>query len=149
MSAAFDHLEKLMPQVTSQSVESALNMFSQANESLRMAQNKLDFCDKKTQDLLHELELCDWTYHERAHAAIELQAVRQRRRAAKDIIDVLTPLTTWLTAQASVVNQLKQCLGAMRKAESKMENRVYYKRACDTGENFVIADKKTDGSKSS
>ena len=141
-NTALDHLEKLAPQVTSQSVEEALNTFSQANESLRMAQSELDFCDKKTQDLLHELELCDWSYHERAHAAIELREIRQRRRAAKDIIEVLTPLITWLTAQTNAVNQLKQCLGAMRKAESKAESRVYYKRACNAGENYIVADGK-------
>lgn len=142
MSAVLDDLDKLTPQVTSQSVEDALNMFTQANESLRMAQNELDYCDRKTQDILHEIELCEWTYHERARAAVELRKIRQRRRAAKDIIDTVTPLANWLSTQTNAVNQLKQCLGAMRKAESKMEGRVYYKRASDSGDNFIIADGK-------
>lgn len=142
MNAVLDDLDKLTPQVTSQSIEETLNMFSLANESLKMAQNELDYCDKKTQDLLHEIELCEWTYHERARAAVELRKIRQRRRVAKDIIDTLTPLMNWIASQANAVNQLKQCLGAMRKAESKMEGRVYYKRACDAGENFIIADGK-------
>ena len=140
MSAALDGLDKLTPQVTSKSIEDALNMFAQASESLKMAQNELDYCDKKTQDLLHEIELCEWTYHERARAAIDLRMIRQRRRAAKDIIDTLTPLISWIDSQANAVNQLKQCLGAIRKAESKMEGRVYYKRAAGAGEKFIIAD---------
>lgn len=72
MNAVLDDMDKLTPQVTSQSVEETLNMFSLANESLKMAQDELDYCDKKTQDLLHEIELCEWTYHERARAAVEL-----------------------------------------------------------------------------
>lgn len=140
MSAALDGLDKLTPQVTSKSVEDTLNMFAQAGESLKMAQDELDYCDKKTQDLLHEIELCEWTYHERARAAIELRMIRQRRRAAKDIIDTLTPLISWIDSQTNSVNQLKQCLGSMRKAESKMEGRVYYKRAAVAGEKIIIAD---------
>ena len=140
MSAALDGLDKLTPQVTSKSVEDTLNMFAQAGESLKMAQDELDYCDKKTQDLLHEIELCEWTYHERARAAIELRMIRQRRRAAKDSIDTLTPLISWIDSQINSVNQLKQCLGAMRKAESKMEGRVYYKRAAVAGEKIIIAD---------
>ncbi len=142
MNAALDDLDKLTPQVTSQSVEDALNMFSQADESLRMAQNELDYCDKKTQDILHEIELCEWTYHERARAATELRKIRQRRRAAKDIIDTLTPLINWMSCQNAAIELLKKYLGEMRKAESKMEGRVYYKRACEARENRIIADGK-------
>ncbi len=147
MSSAFDDFDKLTPQVTSKSVEAALNMFSQADESLRMAQNELEYCDKKTQDILHEIELCEQTYHERARSAVELRKIRQRRRAAKDIIDTVTPLINWMSCQTDAINLLKKYLGEMRKAESKMKGRVYWKRACDAGENFIIADEKKNEKK--
>ena len=38
MNAVLDDMDKLTPQVTSQSVEETLNMFSLANESLKIAQ---------------------------------------------------------------------------------------------------------------
>lgn len=142
MSAALDGLDKLTPQVTSKSVEDMLNIFVQASESLKMAQDELDYCDKKTQDLLHEIELCQQTYHERAQMAVALRDIRQRRRAAKDIIEVATPFVAWISSQTNAVNQLKQCLGAMRKAESKMEGRVYCKRACESGEPFIVSSKR-------
>ncbi len=104
-----------------------------------MAQDELNYCDKKTQDVLHELELCELTYHERARAATELRKIRQRRRAAKDIIDTVTPLINWMSCQTAAINMLKKYLGEMRKAESKTEGRVYYKRVHDTGEDFIIA----------
>lgn len=134
-----DNLDRLEAQVTSKSVEGILNVFANADDSLKMAQGELDYCDRKTQDVLHELELQDQTYHERAHAAIELRKIRQRRRAAKDIIDVAIALSDWCSANAGAVNQLKQCLGAMRKAEEKMNRRVYVKRTCDVGDSIIIA----------
>lgn len=142
MSSELENAERLSHQVTSQSVEEALKVFKQAEESLSMAQGELEFCDKKTQDLLHEIELCDQTYHERAHAATQLRDVRQRRRVAKDIIDTVTPLFEWCKAQTGAVNQLKQCLGAMRRAEERAEGRVYCRRTSEPGENFIIETKK-------
>lgn len=126
-----DGLSKLSHTVTSESVETMLSCLTLCSESSSMAQTELDYCDKKTQDLLHELELSPMSYHERAKLANQLMDIRQRRRAAKDIIELCAPLEAWITSQQPAINALKKCLGEMRKIETKQENRIYYKRAND------------------
>lgn len=129
--------EKLTISITSRSVESILGTIAQADESLRFAQDELDYCDKKTQDLLHEIELCELAYHEYAKKSKELKAIRRRRRVAKDIIDTVLPLKEWMDCNKVPLNQLRQCLGAMRKVEEKAKNRIYCRRIDDSDEKFI------------
>ena len=89
----------------------------------------MHWCEDKTQDIMHELELLPNNYHERARLATELAEVRQRRRAAKDMYERLTPLVEWCDKQRAAVNALTRVLGEMRKIDEKQANRLYYKRA--------------------
>lgn len=87
------------------------------------------WCEDKTQDIMHELELLPNNYHERAKLATELAEVRQQRRAAKDMYERLTPLAEWYEKQRTAINALTRVLGEMRKIDEKQANRLYYKRA--------------------
>ena len=114
-------------------VEWTLSMFTKAQQDLDAANNELKFCDDKTQDIMHELELVDHTYHERGRLTTELVTIRKRRRIAKDTIETLLPLTTWILNNTKPVNALKGVLGEMRKIDDKHADRMYYKRTDEKG----------------
>lgn len=83
--------------------------------------------EKLTQDYLHLLELSDLNYHDRAKIAGKLKDCRIERRAAKDMIMVLEPVTEFLTSERGkmLISQMQQVLGKVRKAEKYIEQRSY------------------------
>lgn len=87
------------------------------------------WCENKTQDILHELELVPHTFNERGKLAKELTEVRQKRRVAKDAIELLEPLIRWAADHKKSIDALTKVLGDMRKIDNRRENRLYYKRA--------------------
>ncbi len=109
-------------------------MFNQAQQEYAEASNELKYCEDKTQDIIHELELVKHTYAERGRLTDELIEIRKRRRIAKNATELLLPLTTWFLNQQKSCNALRNVLGDMRKIETKHANRLYYKRADDKGE---------------
>ena len=127
--------------MSSKSVETILAVISECETAIHNAQDELEFCNRKTQDLLHELEIETLSYHERAKLAMDLMDIRKRRRAAKDIIELDTPLLEWANNQVAPINALKRCLGEMRKVENKQANRVYFRRAGDSDGDMIIESK--------
>lgn len=115
-------------------VEGFLKFLKDASGELYAAKAEVDYCERKTQDILHELEIVDMTYHQRAHLSEELMNVRRQRREAKDMIELLTPVVEWAGNANLVIGKLQTCLGAIRKSEEKQKNRVYWKRADGQGE---------------
>jgi len=72
-------------------------------------------------------------YKERAVIATKWQNALLARRAAKDNIALNQPLYEFADSEfgKQALNKLRQILGKIRKAESDMENRVYFKRQTD------------------
>lgn len=118
-------------------VEYITRSINEASTQYSMAEAELDYCDKKTQDILHEMELVQHTYHEIAHLANELRDIRKRRRIAKDAIDLLAPLIQWKNEQTAAINKLNKVLGDMRKIQNKQDSAVYYYRADNAGRMIV------------
>lgn len=110
-------------------VEDVLAGLKRAEEAHKEAMAAEKWCDDKTQDLLHELELVPHTYHERSGIAKELASVRRQRRKAKDAHELLGPLVKWIGAQKSAIDAMTRVLGEMRKIDEKRDNRLYYRRA--------------------
>lgn len=110
-------------------VEDVIRFFQEAVKEYHHSLSIVKHCEDKTQDIMHELELVDHTYHERAKLAQELAEVRQQRRAAKDMCEILSPLATWYEKQQTAVSALTRVLGEMRKIDERRNNRLYYKRA--------------------
>ena len=123
-------------------VEVVLRFFETAVKELDYNRTIVKHCEDKTQDIMHELELVDHTYHERAKLAAELAEVRQQRRTSKDLCELLTPLVSWYEKQQPAVNALTRVLGEMRKIDEKRDNRLYYKRA--DGSHDVIGRRNTN-----
>lgn len=110
-------------------VESILRFFDTVVGQYNEMIDTKDWCENKTQDLLHELELVPHSFNERGKMAKELSEVRQKRRSAKDGIEMLNPLVDWCGKHKSSIDALTRVLGEMRKTCEKQANRLYYKRA--------------------
>lgn len=78
-------------------------------------------------DLNHKLELDGLLYKERAKIATRLSDAFQRRRTAKDAVQLLTPIVEWANSAegAKALNQLRETLGRCRKIEDNMSKRTY------------------------
>lgn len=110
-------------------VESVLGFFNDAVSKYNEMCELKTWCEDKTQDILHELELVQHTHNERGRMAKELVEVRRKRRDAKNAIEVLDPLVQWTTGHKKEIDALTRVLGEMRKADNRCKNRLYYKRA--------------------
>ena len=117
-----------------ESIEGIRNTLELNCEMLKNAEAELDYCDRKSQDILHEMELVEHSYHEIAKLGVELIEIRQRRRAAKDVIELLTPVVEWKNEQKVGLQRLNDVIGKMRKIKEKQTHRLYYYRADNIGE---------------
>ena len=84
--------------------------------------------DKITQDILHQLELEDLKYNERAKLATHLAAARKHRRIFKDSVEELELIAEFLEENKKLLNNFSALVGAVRKQEKYHSNRQYYPR---------------------
>lgn len=113
---------------TSYYIESFLNYISSLEKSFPFMQLEMEKKNDETQDILHEIELGNTTYKERAKIATRLKNVRKDRRKAKDIVEEKEPLLNWYSENKQAVNKLREALGATRKQEKYHNNRSYTKK---------------------
>ena len=125
---------------TSDDVDYIRKILDNADTHYKNATNEMSECDRKQQDILHEMELVDHKYHDLAKLAIELKKVRDRRRIAKNTIELLGPITKWRQEQAGPLTKLYTVIGTMRKTEEKQKNVIYYRRS-DDGKGDIIGHK--------
>ena len=121
--------EGVMGSFETRDVEQIMRTINEAYEQYKMADAELEYCDKKTQDILHELELVNHKYHETAKLSLELTDIRRRRRVAKDTLELLYPIVHWRDQQQGALGKLSNVIGEMRKIDEKHRNAVYYYRA--------------------
>lgn len=103
-----------------------LNWLRVIQQEYDMALAELDEAENATQDILHQLELGEDGYHNRAKLALALRKARQRRRRAKDRLAVLQPLKNWLAENEKTIKTLERLLGEMRKLEKSLVGRSYH-----------------------
>lgn len=87
-----------------------------------------DVYEKETQDLLHAIEITDPTDEELLEYGKDLQAIRQKRRNAKDFMEVAAPLFHYSTKNRHVIKELRQVLAEMTRVMEGLENRTYKTR---------------------
>ena len=114
----------------SEQLKDFLNLINNVESEYQYYSDLLSNEDKITQDLLHKLELENTGYKERNKIATVLATCRKDRRFYKDQIEELQPLHDFLNDQKhkQSIEQLKQVLGKIRKAEDYHKNRCYYPR---------------------
>lgn len=88
------------------------------------------FCDKVEQDLLHELENDNLTYHEIANIGKDIKENRDTRRVAKNTIEIYRPVINLMndSQYTHVINKLKGASGNVKGIEKEVKERVYTKR---------------------
>ena len=115
--------------VSSKPIEDFLTFLRDVQTEYHMAVATESETTSVTNDLLHQLELLEHTYHEYAQVAKRLTEVRQERRKAKDIMFAAEPILAWVENNKSCIKGMEQLLGEVRKAERATENRIYTPRA--------------------
>lgn len=84
--------------------------------------------DNQTQDILHNMEIGENYPDDYIAQGIALKNIRRKRREAKDIQRVTTPVVQWISQNQKTINELEKLLGAVRKAEKGTSNRMYTNR---------------------
>lgn len=112
----------------SEHIEEFLRFLREAELRHKAALEDMGMYEMQLQDIEHKLELCEVSYHETAKLGKLLKKVRQQRRVAKDTAERLSLVIDWTAKQKSVVDNLSQLLGAVRKAEKWQQTRFYTPR---------------------
>lgn len=102
-----------------------MNFMRQAQQEYNKALSEEKYVNDATQDLLHTLELCDNSCHDKARISEALRQVRRERRIAKDKSLQFQPAADWIVKNNKTINGLEQLRGEVRKAEKNTENRYY------------------------
>ena len=84
--------------------------------------------DNRTQDILHRMELAENSQYDYICMGFTLKDVRQKRRQAKDLKEITQLICKFSHDYKIPIQELKQLLGAVRKAEKRTENRYYCDR---------------------
>ena len=114
--------------MTSSQIDAFLTFLRDCEQRCRIAEAEERDANNETQDILHSLELEPHDYHEYARLSKELRDVRQRRRRAKDTLSVISPVLDFVDGNRPFIKGMERLLGDVRKAEKKLENRVYVPR---------------------
>lgn len=111
----------------SENIAAFLNFLRNAQSLYNIARDELHQADNETQDILHQLELHENSYHKIAALGKKLRAVRRRRRAAKDTMEVYQPIIVWANKpdNREMIREMERLLGEVRKVEKSKENRMY------------------------
>lgn len=119
----------------SKPIEDFLNFLRDCEQQYHIAEAEEQEANNQTQDILHSLELEPHNYHEYARLGKELVAVRKNRRTAKDAMDMIAPVLRWKSDNRTCINSMEQLLGIVRKAEKRIETRIYMPRSKKRREN--------------
>lgn len=115
----------------SEIISAFLKLLDDVPKEYKVAYDIVNEKDKEVQDIMHEAELNQLKTNEKAKLMTELQNNRRERRYWKDKVDEYQPLNDYLNQSKefkNVINQLKQILGKVRKAEKYLEERIYKPR---------------------
>lgn len=111
----------------SETISNFCNMVTEAKSDYEWNKAEVNRLDRLTQDYLHQLELNNLNYQERAKVATQLTKCRQLRRASKDTVEILEPFVEFMESEKGkqAMNFMKEALGKTRKVENYMKNRTY------------------------
>lgn len=124
-----------MPQF-SNCISDFCKMVESARSDYEWNYEEVNRLDKLTQDYLHQLELDELNYYERAKVATRLAQCRKLRRISKDTVEVLEPLIAFLDSEKGrgMMNLMRETLGKTRKVEERMKTRTYRNKVLEQGD---------------
>lgn len=111
----------------SSTISDFCKMVDEAKSDYEWNKTEITRLERLTQDYLHQLELGDLSYSERAKVATQLAKCRRLRRDSKDTVEILDPFIEFIDSEKGkqTMNLMREALGKTRKVESRMENRIY------------------------
>jgi hypothetical protein len=115
------------PPQFSATISDFCTMVTEAKADYEWNRAEVNRLDRLTQDYLHQLELNNLSYRERAKVATQLTKCRQLRRESKDTVEILEPFIEFIDSDKGrqTMNLMREALGKTRKVEKYMENRTY------------------------
>lgn len=84
--------------------------------------------DDEQQDILHEFELDKFYRTEGHRKARRLKTIRQKRRAAKDTIELWSPLKEFAKRNRKIKNELRETIEDINALIKEQNKRVYLPR---------------------
>lgn len=112
----------------SKDLEIFLSLLRSTEEQHNIHYDNVNKCDREQQNLLHDFELLDLNYNQRAKKATELKKTRLERRYSKDTVEITSMIVQFCKDNKQFIQKLERLLGDLRKKEKDMENRVYKRR---------------------
>lgn len=114
----------------SESICGFLSMVEQAQRDYDWSVDEQRKMENLTSDYLHQLELGNLKYEDRAKIATKLADCRKRRRECKNTVSALEPFVEFIRSDRGrqMINLTKEALGKTRKAEERLVDRIYYPR---------------------
>ena len=125
---------------TSKRLEAFLTFYDEAVNAYKYCYEKVNECEKLECDLKHKLELGTYAdVNEERRIQTQLKYCLRDRRYYKDRVEELEPFVALFISKdkekenvvrqcSAAINQLRQGLGGVRKAESYHANRTYKPR---------------------
>lgn len=101
----------------SDALDEFLKYFKLAKKEKERAEKVLNETNDKLQDLYHQLEFGNNTYHESARLAKKITEVRRERRLAKYQIEQTSPIDDWLSRNFNTIRSLEKLLAEVKQAE--------------------------------
>ena len=124
----------------SKKLETFLSFYDEAVNTYNYCYNKVNECDKLKCDLLHKIELGKFDdRNEEKRIQTQLKYCLKDRRYYKDRVEELEPFVLLFLSKekdresitracTSTINQLRQALGGVRRAENYHADRTYKPR---------------------
>jgi hypothetical protein len=120
-------------QSLSSTLKDVQKFFKDTKLAFQVATDNVSYCDKREQDILHELEIENLSYHEIAKKGVELKKVREARREAKNTVEIFRSLNTYLSdgKTVAILSQLKSVIGKTENMEKAIAKRKYKPRVSE------------------
>ena len=122
----------------SEKLSDFLKFVRDCKTELKLYSEYVDTEDKKTQDILHKIELNTLKRDEKTKIVTKLAEVRRTRREFKDRIEAIDDICKYFEdpAHLSMIRDLEQILGKVRKIEERQGNKIYVPRVLTENEDY-------------
>lgn len=107
----------------------ANSILNEVDNQKRQANETLLKCNRRQEDILHEIEFSGGGRREMATLAKELHDIRAQRRKAKELLELLEPVDNWVSQNRNAVMKLCQAVGRMKSISRQQTERVYTVRS--------------------
>ncbi len=124
-------------------LDEILKYFKLATKEKDRAEKALDKCNNELQDLYHQLEFGENSYHEKARMANKIQDIRKERRLAKYQIEQTTPIDDWVSRNFNTIRSLEKLLAEVKNAEEHTDpQKLFYSYKTDVVEETLGSQEK-------